>query len=142
MSLGQKNLDRNKEADKGHRNKESKAALKGRNFKRCPINPLPLRVCQSFPVRLYGGVRRLVFDHGFALYCIYKLLKGGEMPLTKKNVIFPVSVFETADTKEDLEDWLLAQNPEFIKKMRKAKKDDMQGKGKDWKTLKTELCLK
>ncbi|GAH37441.1 unnamed protein product [marine sediment metagenome] len=67
------------------------------------------------------------------------------MSLTKKKkeiVSFPLSVFETADTKEDLEDWLLAQNPEFIKKMRKARKDDLRGLGKDWETLKKELCLK
>ncbi len=67
------------------------------------------------------------------------------MSLTKKKkeiVSFPLSVFETADTKEDLEDWLLAQNPEFIKKMRKARKDDLRGMGKDWETLKKELCLK
>lgn len=40
------------------------------------------------------------------------------MPSAKKKerVIFPLSIFETADTKEDLEDWLLSQNPEFIKK--------------------------
>lgn len=25
-------------------------------------------------------------------------------------VTFPISVFETADTKDDLEDWLLSQN--------------------------------
>ena len=60
----------------------------------------------------------------------------------KEIVSFPLSVFETADTKEDLEDWLLAQNPEFIKKMRKARKDDLRGMGKDWETLKKELCLK
>jgi len=57
-------------------------------------------------------------------------------------LVFPVSVFETADTKEDLEDWLLSQDPEFIRKMRKAKKDDIQGRGKDWKILKKELCIK
>jgi hypothetical protein len=57
-------------------------------------------------------------------------------------LVFPVSVFETADTKEDLEDWLLSQNPEFIKKMRKARKDDIQGRGKGWKTLKKELCIR
>ena len=66
------------------------------------------------------------------------------MPSAKKKerVIFPLSIFETADTKEDLEDWLLSQNPEFIKKMRKLKKDDLQGKGKDWEILKKELCIK
>ena len=61
------------------------------------------------------------------------------MSLTKKKldtVTFPLTVFETADTKEDLEDWLLSQNPEFIKRMRKARQDDIQGKGKDWKSIK------
>jgi hypothetical protein len=56
-------------------------------------------------------------------------------------IAFPVSIFETADTKEDLEDWLLSQNPEFLKKMRKARKDDIEGKGKDWEAIKKELCI-
>jgi hypothetical protein len=67
------------------------------------------------------------------------------MPITKlktEKVTFPLSVFETADTKEDLEDWLLAQNTEFVKRMRKARQDDLQGKGKEWKSLKKELCIK
>jgi hypothetical protein len=67
------------------------------------------------------------------------------MPLTKRKletITFPISIFETADTKEDLEDWLLSQNPDFIKKMHKARRDDLQGKGKDWKSLKRELCIK
>ena len=67
------------------------------------------------------------------------------MPLTKmklKEVTFPLSVFETADTKEDLEDWLLTQDPEFIKKMRKARREDIAGKGKSWGSLKRELCIK
>lgn len=61
----------------------------------------------------------------------------------KSEVIsFHVSIFETADTKEDLEDWLLAQDVEFIRKMNKARKDDIEGKGKDWRQLKKELCIK
>ena len=69
------------------------------------------------------------------------------MPLTRKKtkpikITFPLSVFETADTKEDLEDWLLSQNPQFIKKMRKARQDDIQEKGTDWQSLKKELCIK
>ena len=60
----------------------------------------------------------------------------------KKTVTFPLSIFETADTKDDLEDWLLSQNPEFIKKMGKERQEDIQGKGKDWQTLKEELCIK
>ena len=60
----------------------------------------------------------------------------------KEIVTFPLSVFETADTKEDLEDWLLAQDPEFIKRMRRAKQEDTQGRGKNWGALKKELCIK
>jgi hypothetical protein len=68
-----------------------------------------------------------------------------DMPLTKmklKEVTFPLSVFETADTKEDLEDWLLSQDPEFIKKMRKARREDISGTGKSWGSLKRKLCIK
>ena len=67
------------------------------------------------------------------------------MALTRmksEEVTFPLSVFETADTKEDLEDWLLSQDPEFIKKMRKARREDILGKGKSWGSLKRELCVK
>ncbi len=67
------------------------------------------------------------------------------MPSTKKKsefITFPTSVFETADTKEDLEDWLLSQNPDFLKRMRKARRDDIEGKGKDWKQIKRGLCIK
>ncbi|HLE86840.1 MAG TPA: hypothetical protein VI727_04190 [Candidatus Brocadiaceae bacterium] len=69
------------------------------------------------------------------------------MSITRKKsntgkVTFPLSVFETANTKEDLEDWLLSQNPQFIRKMRKARQDDIQEKGKDWQSLKKELCIK
>ena len=61
----------------------------------------------------------------------------------KKPVVeIPLTVFETAQTKEDLEDWLLSQNPQFIKKMQKARKDDVSGKGVDWNALKKELCIK
>jgi len=41
------------------------------------------------------------------------------MPSAKRKtetITFPLSVFETTDSKEDLEDWLLSQRPEFIKK--------------------------
>lgn len=71
--------------------------------------------------------------------------EGGEMGLTKKKepvIEIPLTVFETAETKEDLEDWLLAQSPEFVKRIRKAREDDLAGKGVDWKTLKKDLCIK
>jgi len=59
----------------------------------------------------------------------------------KESVTFPVTVFETADTKEDLEDWLLSENPQFLKKMRKARQEDLLGEGKSWESLKKELCI-
>jgi hypothetical protein len=74
-----------------------------------------------------------------------KVMRRSAMPLTKKKretVTFPLSVFETADTKEDLEDWLLSQNPEFIEKMREMRREDLSGKGKSWQSLKRELCIK
>lgn len=66
------------------------------------------------------------------------------MPLVKREmrISFPLSVFETADTKEDLEDWLLSKNPEFIKKMRKAREEDIRDKGRDFEAIKEELCIK
>ena len=70
--------------------------------------------------------------------------KEGIMPTVKekKTVTFPLNVFETANTKEDLEDWLLAHNPGFIKRMRKTRKEDIEGTGKDWEDIKKELCIK
>ena len=84
----------------------------------------------------------------FLLHKIYDIVKNkrrekmsvSKMKLNK--VTFPLSVFETADSKEDLEDWLLSQDPEFIKRMRKARSEDIQGKGKSWRSIKKELCIK
>jgi hypothetical protein len=67
------------------------------------------------------------------------------MATTKKKepvIEIPLTVFETAETKEDIEGWLMSQNPEFIKKMQKARKDDLSGKGTDWTAFKKELCIK
>jgi hypothetical protein len=72
-------------------------------------------------------------------------VKGNDMRMNKRKketVSFPLSVFETADTKEDLEDWLLSQDSEFIKKMRKARQEDLLGKGKSWESLKREQRIK
>lgn len=59
-----------------------------------------------------------------------------------EKIIFPRSVFETAETKEDLEDWLLSQHPDFIKRMRQARQDDLAGKGTNWEMLKRKLCTR
>jgi len=53
----------------------------------------------------------------------------------EKKIEIPYTIFESAQTKEELEDWLLAHDAEFIKRMRKARADDLEGKGKDWAAL-------
>ena len=42
----------------------------------------------------------------------------------------PTAVWESAETKEDLEDWLLAHNPKLIQQLRHIRKqEDLAGKG-------------
>lgn len=60
--------------------------------------------------------------------------------IDEEYIKIPITIFETADTKEDLEDWLFSQNPEFIERMRKARQQDLKGIGKDWEQIKKELC--
>ena len=43
----------------------------------------------------------------------------------------PTPVWESAETKEELEDWLLAQNPKLIRQLRRIRtQEDTTGKGK------------
>jgi hypothetical protein len=50
---------------------------------------------------------------------------------TKDMVEIPKSVWETAETKEDLEDWLLANNSKLIAELlRIRREEDLAGKGK------------
>lgn len=42
-------------------------------------------------------------------------------------ITIPLSVWESAETKEDLEDWLLAHNPRFVKRMLKAREEYLKG---------------
>jgi len=62
--------------------------------------------------------------------------------MQEKVVVIPMDIFETAESKEDLEDWLLGQNADFITKMREARRDDLRDSGKNWETVKKELCIK
>ncbi len=49
-----------------------------------------------------------------------------------KSVIeIPRGVWETAETKEDLEDWLLSNNPKLIRQLRRIRRhEDLTGQGK------------
>lgn len=49
-----------------------------------------------------------------------------------KSVIeIPRGIWETAETKEEIEDWLLTQNPKLIRQLRRIKhEEDLTGQGK------------
>jgi hypothetical protein len=59
-----------------------------------------------------------------------------------KAITIPVGVFDSAESKEDIEDWLLAHNDKFIQRMRKARKDDLEGKCITLEELAKELNIK
>ena len=49
-----------------------------------------------------------------------------------KTVAIPESVLISAQSLDDLEDWLAAHNPEFLARMRRIRSDeDLAGEGKD-----------
>jgi hypothetical protein len=42
----------------------------------------------------------------------------------------PTEVWETAETKEDIEDWLLARNAKLVRQLRRIRRDeDLGGRG-------------
>ncbi|MFB3892543.1 MAG: hypothetical protein ACE15C_11030 [Phycisphaerae bacterium] len=51
---------------------------------------------------------------------------------TNRTIEIPESVFFSAETLDDLEDWLAANNPKFIAEMRRIRDEEaIPGKGKD-----------
>jgi hypothetical protein len=51
---------------------------------------------------------------------------------TNRSVEIPQSVLISAQTLDDLEDWLSANNPEFLSEIRRVRNDeDLAGSGKD-----------
>lgn len=59
----------------------------------------------------------------------------------EKKVVFPFDVWENAEKIEDLEDWLLANDEAFVKKMRQSKQDDLAERGHPWEEVKKELGI-
>ncbi len=57
----------------------------------------------------------------------------------RRTLSIPIEVFETAETKEEIEDWLLSQDQNFIKEMRKAKADMDGGRYIPWHQIKRKL---
>lgn len=63
-----------------------------------------------------------------------------EMPVSLISKISRAAkVFE--DLKDELEDFLLSNDPKFLEKMHKAKKSHLAGKTRSLKDLKKELCI-
>lgn len=56
----------------------------------------------------------------------------GMKKTTAKNVLeIPRKVWETAETKENIEDWLLAHNPKLVKQLLRIRcHEDLTGQGK------------
>ena len=52
----------------------------------------------------------------------------------------PTEVWESADTKEEMEDWLLAHNPKLVRQLRHIRrKEDLSGAGKSLSELARNL---
>jgi hypothetical protein len=55
------------------------------------------------------------------------------MKAATSSVRIPVSVLESIDTLDELEDWLMAKNSKLMRELRQAREDDLSGKFKRWK---------
>lgn len=61
----------------------------------------------------------------------------------KATVEIPVKVLEKfLDAQESLEDWLLVNDEEFLKKMKKARSEDLSGEVISWEKAKKKLGVK
>lgn len=55
----------------------------------------------------------------------------GKAALKEGVVEIPLPVWESAETKEELEDWLAAHNPRLVRELRRIRREeDLAGKGK------------
>jgi len=53
-----------------------------------------------------------------------------------ETIAIPKTVLNSAETLEDIEDWLISQNPEFIKELRRIRKEeDLKEKGETLQSL-------
>ncbi len=55
------------------------------------------------------------------------------MKATAEVVEIPTAVLDSVDTLDELEDWLMANNPRVMDELRQARRDDLAGKFKPWK---------
>ena len=55
------------------------------------------------------------------------------MKASAEVVEIPMSVLNSVDTLDELEDWLMANNPRVMRELRQARREDLAGKFKPWK---------
>lgn len=55
------------------------------------------------------------------------------MKTSSATIEIPIEVLQSVDTLDELEDWLMAQNPRLMRELRQARKDDLADKFKVWK---------
>jgi hypothetical protein len=55
------------------------------------------------------------------------------MSTTTDTVEIPLSVLESVDTLDELEDWLMAHHPGIMAQLRQARQDDQAGKFQPWR---------
>ena len=55
------------------------------------------------------------------------------MKATADFVEIPTAVLDSVDTLDELEDWLMANNPAVMRELKQARRDDLAGKFKPWK---------
>jgi hypothetical protein len=54
------------------------------------------------------------------------------MKSQSQSVEIPVEVLNSVDTLDELEDWLMSQNPAIMGELREARREDVAGKFKPW----------
>ena len=55
------------------------------------------------------------------------------MKATAEVIEIPTAVLDSVDTLDELEDWLMANNPRVMDELRQARREDLAGKFKSWK---------
>jgi hypothetical protein len=53
--------------------------------------------------------------------------------MPKDVVEIPVPVLSSIETLDELDDWLMAQNPQIIEELREARRQDLAGEFKPWR---------
>ncbi len=60
---------------------------------------------------------------------------------TAEYVLIPIDVFTKAETIEELEDWVIANNSKLIDKLLEAREQHLRGEGISAKDLREELGI-